>query len=281
MIEYIVSSFALFTLYRGVRIILGKDRDPHPKHRMKGADPIYIKGGKVGVLMIHGFTSTPYDFREFAQFMGKKGYSVSVPLLKGHGTSPENLATTNSADWMHSVERAFDKLRKDANQVFVIGSSFGGNLAILLAAHRPTAGIICLGTPIYFRQQTILRIVYPVMRVFKTFKKKVYPHLDEEVIKHRVTYNKIPLNVIPSVVKVVNQSRVALPAITCPTLVMQSTNDYGIHERSANIIFESVAAKIKRMVWVHNAYHVFLIDKHKTKAFRDMYQFIKDCEKRK
>src|SRR3989344_9202589 len=106
MLEYVAALVAFFSLYRGMTIVLKRNRDFNPKKIMEEAKPIFIKGGKTGALLVHGFTSSPYEFTDLANYLAKKGFTVYAPLMKGHGTSPENLATTNDEDWLNSVRLA-------------------------------------------------------------------------------------------------------------------------------------------------------------------------------
>ena len=119
---------------------------------MKGGEPIFIdKNSKFGVLMVHGFTSTPAEFIELSTYFADRGFSVSAPLLAGHGTSPDDLIKTTPQDWTQSVKDAYLELKKKSENIFIIGDSFGSNLALWLAKefnNEPT-GIITLGAPIF------------------------------------------------------------------------------------------------------------------------------------
>ena len=75
---------------------------------MKGGEPIFIdKESSVGILMIHGFTSTPDEFREMSVYFSEKGFTVYAPLITGHGITPDNLLKTTPQDWTASVKEAF------------------------------------------------------------------------------------------------------------------------------------------------------------------------------
>ena len=104
----------------------------------EGAEPFFIKKGKTGILCVHGFTSSAWDYREFGKYLADKGYTVSAPLIAGHGTTPEHLSITKGRDWLESVEKAFLDLKSKTNKIIVMGDSFGGNLALILAAKHDT-----------------------------------------------------------------------------------------------------------------------------------------------
>ena len=120
---------------------------------MAGAEPFFIyPSTEVGVLLLHGFTSTPAQFMELAEYLAGKGVSVYAPLIAGHGTKPEDLEKTTSKDWIESCEKALDELSEKVKKVFVLGNSFGGNIAFKLAHDYPeriTSGIFTsLSTPL-------------------------------------------------------------------------------------------------------------------------------------
>ncbi|NDF43604.1 MAG: hypothetical protein EB137_03350, partial [Actinobacteria bacterium] len=45
----------------------------------------------IGVILVHGFTGSPASMRPFANFLNKKGYRVTVPLIPGHGSRWQDL----------------------------------------------------------------------------------------------------------------------------------------------------------------------------------------------
>lgn len=53
-----------------------------------GAEPFVHDGSpEVGVLLCHGFTSTPATMRPWGEYLAEAGFTVRCPRLPGHGTS--------------------------------------------------------------------------------------------------------------------------------------------------------------------------------------------------
>jgi hypothetical protein len=79
--------------------------DGESKNKDVGA-PFLIKGRsrKMGVVLIHGYMAAPLEMKELAVYLGRRGVWVYVPRLKGHGTSPDDLAQRTYRDWMDSVD---------------------------------------------------------------------------------------------------------------------------------------------------------------------------------
>jgi len=69
-----------------------------------------LPGGKIGVLVIHGFTGSPVSIAPWAKFLNKSGYTVSAPLLPGHGSSWQQMNQTSWQDWYDEVEKSFLEL---------------------------------------------------------------------------------------------------------------------------------------------------------------------------
>jgi len=59
-------------------------------------EAFFKEGNDVGVLVIHGFTGSPGSMRDLAQFYADQGFTVALPRLAGHGTTPEDLETASN-----------------------------------------------------------------------------------------------------------------------------------------------------------------------------------------
>jgi len=98
---------------------------------------IKIKGGKVGILLVHGLAGTPAEVRYVATGLARQGYTVHCPQLAGHDGSEADLTASTWEDWYATCERALDEMRKDCDTVLVGGLSTGALLGLMLAARRP------------------------------------------------------------------------------------------------------------------------------------------------
>lgn len=96
-----------------------------------------IKGGKVGILLLHRLCGTPTEMRFVANGLAKSGYTVSCPQLAGHCASDKDLKASRWADWYHSAQAALDDLAKECDVVIAGGLSTGAVLALMLAAKNP------------------------------------------------------------------------------------------------------------------------------------------------
>ena len=59
-----------------------------------------------GVLLVHGFSGSPYELHLLADRLVDAGYSVALPMLRGHHQSLRALAESTWQDWLSSAEQA-------------------------------------------------------------------------------------------------------------------------------------------------------------------------------
>src|ERR1700712_3791468 len=94
---------------------------------MPGAEPWEAAGSgssaDVGVLVLHGFTGNPQSMRPLAEAFAAVGFTVSLPLLPGHGTQVEDMLATRWTDWSAAAEDAYQWLAARCRTVIVPGLS--------------------------------------------------------------------------------------------------------------------------------------------------------------
>lgn len=247
---------------------------------LPGAEPFALPGGPVGCLLIHGFTSTPYDVRSCGNYLADHGIAAEGVLLAGHGTTPEDLARTRLPEWLDSIREAHGRLRARTPVVFALGISLAANFLVVLAQELSFAGLILVGMPLRFRHQHSYRALYYAYRaVGKRYQRKWYQQsLDPQIRRQRPNYDAIPLVCLRDAMTAVEWSRRALPAVRCPVLAMQSTTDHALDQQSLDTLATRLGTPDTEVKWVPNRYHVVLIDHGKEEIFRDILAFIKRHE---
>ncbi len=286
---YIIAALLTIILLPGVLFMIFYRRiktseKKIPQKIMKGAESFFYKRGKMGVLLIHGFTSTPQELRYLAKYLASKNITIMAPLLKGHGRSPEAMLETNSKDWINSAEKAYLQLKKHCDIIFIGGSSLGGNIATLLAKKYKPKGLILLAMPAYFGRELKIRLFmpsFPIIKRIRQFMKKKYLKNHQHVIRKKVHYKVLPVGNLKDAYELTKETRYILPNIKTPTIVIQSDNDWQFGRSNAEYIYESLGSKIKRLFFIKDSYHVFIMDKRRETAFKHIYKFIQDIIKKK
>jgi carboxylesterase len=283
MLGYIIGFFTAIRVYNELNFFLIKRRNKGIAKILKGAEPFFKKKGKKAALLIHGYTSSPKEFRELGNALAKKNITVYAPLLPGHGTSPERLAVTKYFQWIDTIEESIKMLEQDYDEIYLVGNSFGGNLSIVCAnKSKKIKGLVTLGTPIFFHREKINRyLVYPILKRIKLFQRKKYKKNLDKINKRRVAYNSLPLNSIVHMLKVIELSKKEVLKIKVPTLVMQTENDSVAREDSGTFIIDNIKSKNKKLSIVPESYHVFIIDKHRKMANKEILNFIEAGKNKK
>ncbi len=243
----------------------------------------FLKGiNSKGVLLVHGWTSTPYEMRALGEYLNKKGYSVYAPLLSGHGTKPEDLKDVKWEDWEKDILDAYDFLKKTSQDIFAVGMSFGGTLTLLLASQKRVVGLILMSTPYKMRYEKIIEKVVKVIAPFKKFKDKSYPKIlgnDEMCLTQVISYQKYPINSLYEAQKAIKSSLMSLNKINNPVMIIQSRDDHVISRNSMEIFEKKLKSDFIRKRKIKNAYHNFIGDTKNNYIFKDIVEFIEDCYK--
>lgn len=236
--------------------------------------PFFLRGGPVGVLMIHGYPGSPPEMRLVGDYLHERGCTVSAPLLPGHGTTAEDLNTKRWTDWTAHLTGALGELRDQCQEVFVAGLSGGGVLTLYLAATQPElAGAITYSAALY-PSNWLLNLVPLGKYLIKQFPLREEHLTDPEAISRIWTYDSYPTYGAHELLKLIREAKRLLPKITCPLLIIHSTLDRDVRLKSAEVIYERSASQDKELVWLYNSGHNILVDSEWGLVAKRTYQFI-------
>lgn len=251
---------------------------PTPSGYLPGAEPFALGRGPIGCLLVHGFTSTPYDVRRCGAYLAAHGIAVEGVLLAGHGTRPEHLAETRLADWLETIRAGYRRLAAQCEQVFALGISLSGNFLLTLAPFTPFAGLILIGTPLRFRHERAYRTAYRVLRTLgREYQRKWYlQHLDPAIRSQRPTYDRFPLRCAPDCLAAIHWSKAALGNIRCPVLILQSTTDHAVDTRTVEEFRTRLGTNDVTVRWFADRYHVLIVDRGAEEVFTVIQQFMRE-----
>jgi carboxylesterase len=239
--------------------------------------PVFKSGNETGILLIHGFTSGPHEMKPLGDELAEEGYTISIPLLPGHGTTPEELGECTWMDWFSHVKQALFDLRKKCGVIIVVGQSMGGTLALHTAAHFQVEGVASLATGLILKEKKakLLRIA----AVFKQYrKKKNGPDLRDEAERIRLipfSYNKTPLKAILQLKKLFEHVYLDLPEIYTPVLLIHSINDHVTDYRGSEDVYKEISSENKKILKLTDSYHVLTLDIEKQIVYREIKNFVK------
>ena len=227
---------------------------------MPGAEPYSSRGDRRGALVVHGFTGCPQSMRPLAQAFAAAGFTVELPRLPGHGTTPEDMAKYRWADWTAAVEAAYQDLTKRTSKVVVAGLSMGGSLTLWLAEQHPEIAGIVVINPVVESADFVPFVegAAALLASGQNFMPGVAGDIADPNSKE-LGYDRIPNVTVKPLVDGVSSVRDDLSAIKCPALILHSLQDHIVPPGSANILRERLRGPVE-YVTLEKSFHVATID---------------------
>jgi carboxylesterase len=201
------------------------------------------KPARAGVLLVHGFTASPWEMRLFGEALAAEGYLALGVRLPGHGTTAEDLVHRSYEEWLAAVERGYRLIAEQGLRCYGIGMSTGALLLLALAANRPLQGLVLLAP--YLKMRHPLAPFTGLLRFLKRFQRhKVAENLAAYY------YDRRPVNGVYQLCLLTRRIRKVLGSVTTPALVVSSTGDQTVEPESTRELFRQLASQ-------HKEYHCF------------------------
>jgi carboxylesterase len=230
-----------------------------------GAGPIRLLGPRAGaVLLLHGYNDSPQSMASVAAALHARGWSVSVPLLPGHGRRLEEWAASRAADWENAARAELAALRAMHAQVAVGGLSMGGAIAFILAAEQPDVCAVVTFAP-YLRVSLpsgALGIVGRIASIAGRYlpsggSRSVH---DPAAAAAMIAYRRSTPRLVMELERIAQLASAALPSVRQPVLIIQSREDNRISVASAEASFAAIGSSDKTLQWVVGSGHVVTVD---------------------
>ncbi|MFH1802409.1 MAG: alpha/beta fold hydrolase [archaeon] len=288
MIEYLlVLLYLLLVGYHHLYYFLIRKKIKGPVKIAENAKPFSKRRGDKVALLIHAFTWSPPEFKELGEYLVKHNISVHAPLLPGHGTSPEVLAFVKYFEWIEFLEKEISRLEQEYKEIYLIGDSFGGNLALLLTKKsKKVKGVITMGTPMVFRRERFLKWAFFIIKRIKIFQRKSYSAKRTQANEGKAHfYMSVPIRTVSQMLKIVFLSREELSSVKVPVMCAyaglkpledEMSAKFLLDKESAEHIMENVSSKHKYLRPINTPFHTILFDKKASKFFHYFISFIKN-----
>lgn len=199
--------------------------------------------GKPGVLLVHGFTASPWEMRPLGEILCQAGYPVSAVRLPGHGTTPEDLCQRRYEEWVDATREAYNVLKQETGSVHAIGMSTGALVLLALAADQDFRSMVLL-SPF----MAMLHRLAPFTGILRHFRK--FQPRDLATHLAGFYYDRRPVNGVYQICRLIRQIRSALPTITAPTLAINALGDRTVKVDSGYELFLRLGSECKE-------YHLF------------------------
>lgn len=222
------------------------------KERNVGA-PLLLRGKtrNLGVVLVHGFLAAPLEMAELAEYLNGKGLWVYVVRLKGHGTSPEDLAIRTGREWLESVDGGYALMSAICRRVVIGGFSFGAGLALDCAIRvKKAAGVFAVCPPL--RLLDISSRLVPAVTVWNKLmdliacqgEKKEFVEI---AVEHpHINYQRLPVAGVRELQLFMRRLKPKLADLKAPVLVVQAEGDPVVDPAGTRLLYEKLGSKDKQ-----------------------------------
>ncbi|TYL49517.1 alpha/beta fold hydrolase [Marinomonas sp. IMCC 4694] len=201
---------------------------------------------KIGVLLSHGLSDSPFSMRDSAAALQAACYQVRVILFPGHGTKAEDLLTVTREDWRDAFRHAADQFREEVDVLYVGGFSTGGALATEYAwQHADSVAGAILFSPV-FKVNSVVDWLSPWLAF-------VTDWLDHEPSDDFAKYASIPVPAIAQVYKLSKEVKnlVMDHPKTLPVFMALSEDDQTVDASVSENVFKQgmIGSKSQMVVY--------------------------------
>jgi len=231
-----------------------------------------FRGRKTGCVLIHGFTGTPCTLQELGLFLAQQNIWVSIPLLPGHGTKPSDLIGISWKEWVKVCRIEVEKMQKSCDEVFLVGLSMGGTIALFLATEIACDGVITLSAPVTLSGFTIGLL--PLLRFFVRYWKKK-PFSFSSSPSSQMGYDRYPLVAVLEFIKLLDYVQNSLAEVNCPVLVIHAKKDREVNSLNAELIYNGISSTDKHKILLNSSHHIITRGDDKKKVEEEVFKFIR------
>ncbi|MBA8885611.1 alpha/beta hydrolase [Dokdonella fugitiva] len=258
----------------------------------------HLRGGRSGVLLIHGLTGTPTEMRFVGNGLHRAGFSVLGMQLAGHCGDDADLLATGWRDWYASVVEAAQRLREEVDHLFVAGLSMGAILALELAIDRPhdVDGLGLYGTTFFhdgWATPPIGRLAFllPLLTSLGLGRRKVSAEVEPYGIKDERIRNRVvgamlsgdsqaaglagfPWPSLAEFQRLSRRVRRRLGRVRAPCFVAHSSNDDVASLRNVRAIQRGIGAPVETLL-LDDSYHMVTVDRERGKLVEHSATFFR------
>ena len=225
-----------------------------------------------GALVLHGLTGSPQGVAGLGAALAAAGFEVEMPLLPGHGTSPEDLAGCGWNDWSTAAENAYQRLAGRSGPVVATGLSVGGALAASVAADHPqVVGLAVVNPLVDPPAQEFL----DTLEAFLAAGERFLPGVGSDIADpdaHEEAYDRLPVAALLSLSQGLIALRPRLGELRCPVLILTSRHDHVVPSASSDVVAGAVSGPVER-VWLERSQHVATLDLDRDEVERRVVEF--------
>ncbi len=241
---------------------------------------------KGGMVLVHGYMAAPLEVRTMGEFFRKQGYLVYGVRLRGHGTSPSDLATATWSEWIESINRACAIVRSYTDRLILGGFSMGAGLVLLAAGQRPArcSAVFAINPPLHLRSSAA-RFAPSIVRVNALLKRFHWGRAQWEYVENdpenkHINYMTNPVSGVAELTKAMAAMTERIKDITAPTLIIQGSKDPVVSPESGPAVFEKIGTSCKELIVMERDRHGIINGLGATDVFDRVNHFLNWTERK-
>ena len=237
----------------------------HPQHR---------KSKPLGVLVLHGFTSSIKTVDGLLPYLKAAKLPYRMPVLRGHGSTPESLMGVTYRDWIDDAEDALVELLGECSQAVVVGLSMGGLVALEMGMrHRQTvAAVVAVAPALKFTNP--LAPLSLCLSGFLSYFPSPHAFTDRNCAKASENYSRFPVKAFASLYELSKLIESKLRDFTQPLLILQHRKAQVTHPKGAKLIYANVRSKDKKLHWFNRSGHEMMQDCEREAVFETIMTYV-------
>ncbi len=258
-----------------------------------------LDGGRHGVLLFHGLSSSPLELQFIARGIQRAGYTVRVPVIEGYTYGLGKSQTKTAAHWMASALKELDQMLRDCESVSIGGLCLGAVMALRVAGLRSDrlVSVLALSTALHydgwgnpwFTPLLPLARYTPFARRIKVQEREPFGLKDERMrawVARQMRQagesdagaSALRVDDLLKARDLIALARSSLSDITAPLLLLHAKEDECATPRSSFEVASRAQANRIRVVLLSDCYHMISIDREKERVLTEMRQFLSHSE---
>lgn len=240
---------------------------------LKGCEAYSIGNEKsqTTFLLVHGINDSPHVYRRVAPYLAEQGCHCRCMLVKGFGESVAAYGKADIADWLASVDKEIENLKKSGKKIVLVGHSLGGAISIrYVTTHQDSVDALVLAAPavdVSSARSPLLPVQYwhaflSSILVFTDTTQSPFgidvldPNEKESELRTPFT----PIKVIDQTFELVRLNRQSAGKISLPVLMCLAAKDKVVDNEAAKDFFKRLPSPQKKLVVLENSAHALLFD---------------------
>ena len=202
------------------------------------AMPVFLKGGDKAVIIYHGYLGSPDDVFCLAKEYNRRGYTVFVPRLPGHGTSGNDFMSVSGRDWLRKAFDTYTEINGRYKKIILAGFSMGGLLAIIAASVFSPDALVLIAPAVTNKRRVKIHLA-PFMMLFakkiKRKKKEEVKNAFEDYLRKEYWMFDWPAAAY-SILRMQKEALNRLKLIKCRTFILLSESDRTVPVKAGRLI---------------------------------------------